>query len=407
MRRGAPGKRPVVTPMFDLFIAADRRLRKQFSGTIDPDMARTVTHGRASARVVPALAGIAPVTGACALAVWPMDADVVESSYSTTVYPVVQRLATLLSNATPFSWLDALAVAAALWLVRRAWSIGRAPRGQRWVAVGSLLWHGLVVAAVGYLVFVGVWGLNYRRVPLERRIAFERDRVTAEAVSAFAGRAVASVNALSGLRSRGGRSTAGVAAVAEQLAPAFDAVLRDLRLPAVERARPKTPVLSVWFNATGVSGMTNPFGLETLVASNLLDHERPMVVAHEWAHLAGIGPESEATFVAFGVCLPSGPEARYSGWLDLTLRALRVLPSPERKALAARLDPAVRADIQAIAARNERAQVRWLSLAAWDVYDRYLKVNRVPEGVRSYDEVVALLVGTQFAGEGWPELRWK
>jgi hypothetical protein len=182
-------------------------------------------------------------------------------------------------------------------------------------------------------------------------------------------------------------------------------VLRDLGLPAVQRARPKTPVLSAWFNATGVSGMTNPFGLETLVASNLLDHERPMVVAHEWAHLAGIGPESEATFVAFLVCLRSGPDARYSAWLDLTLRVLRVLPSPEREVLAERLDPAVRTDIQAIIARNKRDQVPWLSLAAWNVYDRYLKVNRVPEGVRSYDEVVTLLVGTRFTEEGRLGLR--
>lgn len=344
--------------------------------------------------------GIALVAGACALAVWPMDADVVESSYSTTVYPVVQRLVTPLSNATPFSWLDALAVAAALWLVQRAWRIGRAPRGQRWVAVGTLVWHSLVVAAAGYLVFAGVWGLNYRRGPFERRVAFERERVTAAAVSSLAARAVASVNALSALCRSGDHAAAGTSAVAERLAPAFDAVLRDLRLPAVRRARPKTPVLSVWFTATGVSGMTNPFGLETLVASNLLDHERPMVVAHEWAHLAGIGPESEATFLAFLVCLRSGPDARYSAWLDVTLRVLRALPSPERKVLAERLDPAVRTDIQAIIARNERDHVSWLSLAAWNVYDRYLKVNRVPEGVRSYDEVVALLVGTGFTDEG-------
>ncbi|MDO8836828.1 MAG: DUF3810 family protein [Vicinamibacterales bacterium] len=363
-------------------------------------MARTAETGRAATRLVSTLMGVAVVGAACALAAWPTDPGVVELSYSTTVYPVVQRLVTLLSNATPFSWLDALVGAASLWVLWRAWRIGRAPRGQRWAAVGTLLWHGLVVSAIGYLLFAGMWGLNYRRLPLERRVAYERDRVTAEAVSAFAGRAVASVNALSTLSRSGDHAAAGVAAVAEQLGPAFDAVVRDLRLPAVERARPKTPVLSVWFNAMGVSGMTNPFGLETLVASNLLDHERPMVVAHEWAHLAGIGPESEATFVAFVVCLRSGPGARYSAWLDVTLRTLRILPDAERAALAAQLEPAVRADIQAMADRNERDQLRWLSLTAWNVYDRYLKANRVPAGVRSYDEVVALLVGTQFTDEG-------
>jgi hypothetical protein len=33
--------------------------------------------------------------------------------------------------------------------------------------------------------------------------------------------------------------------------------------------------------------MTDPFLLETLLASNLLPFEVPAVIAHEWGHLAG------------------------------------------------------------------------------------------------------------------------
>jgi hypothetical protein len=43
--------------------------------------------------------------------------------------------------------------------------------------------------------------------------------------------------------------------------------------------------------------MTDPFFLETLVASDVLPFERPFLVAHEWSHLAGIADEGEANFV--------------------------------------------------------------------------------------------------------------
>ena len=52
--------------------------------------------------------------------------------------------------------------------------------------------------------------------------------------------------------------------------------------------RPKTTVLDLYFRRAGVAGMTNPWFLETLIASDLLPFERPFVIAHEWSHLAGL-----------------------------------------------------------------------------------------------------------------------
>ena len=48
--------------------------------------------------------------------------------------------------------------------------------------------------------------------------------------------------------------------------------------------------------------MTDPFFLEVIVNPDVLPIERPFVVAHEWAHLAGYADESEANFVAWLTC---------------------------------------------------------------------------------------------------------
>ena len=43
--------------------------------------------------------------------------------------------------------------------------------------------------------------------------------------------------------------------------------------------------------------MHAPFLLETLLNPDLTPPERPAVLAHEWAHLAGYAPEDDASFV--------------------------------------------------------------------------------------------------------------
>jgi hypothetical protein len=39
---------------------------------------------------------------------------------------------------------------------------------------------------------------------------------------------------------------------------------------------------------------------------------------------------------------------------------------------------------------------------AWGLYDRFLKANRVPEGVASYSGVVTLVLGTRFSPDWIP-----
>ena len=179
-----------------------------------------------------------------------------------------------------------------------------------------------------------------------------------------------------------------------------------LGLPGPVRAgRPKWSVLDYYLTRAGVSGMTDPFFLETLLASNLLPFELPAVIAHEWGHLAGLARESDASFFGLVVCLHGGEAARYSAWLEIFLRTPGARDRDDRRAARARLPAAVRADLQAMADRSERDQVRAVSLVAWRTYDTYLRSQRVESGVRNYGEVVRLMAGTRFQ-PGWrPALR--
>ena len=144
--------------------------------------------------------------------------------------------------------------------------------------------------------------------------------------------------------------------------------------------------------------MTDPFLLETMLAPDLLDVERPFVVAHEWAHLAGYADESEANFVAYLACRRGDAAARYSAALVMLGYA------QGRRALRDALDIGPKTDLIAIQLRYQHTS-GMLRFAAREGYDKYLKANRVERGVESYDAVVQLILGTEFESNGNPRLR--
>jgi hypothetical protein len=348
---------------------------------------------------------VALVVLALGCAVAPMPARTVERIYSREWYPALQPILTSISSLVPIAFLDLLILALASWAALRVVPAVRTPRGARRQAIVRALASLAAGAAVLYLTFLALWGLNYRRVPLAAQLDFARDRVTRASVQAVATRSVTEINRLYVSAHADPAATLTLQAVRTRLAPAFAQTQRDLGWTRLATpARPKYSLLSPFFRWATVDGMVNPFGLEVLVNPDVLPIERPFVIAHEWAHLAGWARESEASYVGWLTCLNGDGAARYSAWTSLYLH-LRADVSREMRA---RLDGALaagpRGDFQAIRVRLERG-LPVVQRASWQAYDKFLKANRVDEGVRSYDEVVTLVVGTATNEEGKPRLR--
>jgi len=329
-------------------------------------------------------------------AVAPAPPEVIERWYSTGVYPFLQRALTTVTNLVPIALLDlTVAVVAAVAAVRVARAMRR--RGVRRALPGALA--ALVsFAAVLYLLFLGVWGLNYRRLPLEKKLDYDSARLTGARALEFASAAVSSMN-LGHAPAHAQASTS-----TDSLARDFEQVQRDLgatttAVPGV----PKRSVLNWYFPRAGIDGMTNPFFLEVIVNPEVLPYERPFVVAHEWAHLAGYAVESEANFLAWLTCTRGDSMARYSGALAAYQHALAAIPQESRAQLPA-LGDGPRADLRAMADRYRRT-TRVVRLAAHELNDRYLRANRVSEGTASYGAVLRLMLGTTLDREGSPRRR--
>lgn len=344
----------------------------------------------------------AAIAAAGAAALLPLDHAAVEMWFSTGLYPRVQRMLTPLSNTLPVAWLDLLAVAALIWLAWR-WRLALRRTGERvWPRVRRAATATLAAAALAYLAFLGLWGLNYRRLPMSDRLFVDRQSPSTDEVVRLGHDVVARLN---GVYAAAAREPAEAAWRNPSLRAAFETVQQQLAdgPPAVP-GRLKQTLFGQFFRWTSVDGMVNPFGLEVLANPDLLPVERPFVAAHEWAHLAGYADESEANFVGWLTCVRADPASQYSGWLYLYWQIAGGLPARERERVSHGLQKGPRADLEAIVARLRRGDLPFLRRASWMMYDSYLKANRVEVGVRSYGDVVTLILRARFE-DGWRPVR--
>jgi hypothetical protein len=322
-------------------------------------------------------------------AVIPIPPEIVEHRYSTTLYPHLQHALTASSNTASFAVFDAFLIlsAAAMLMV-----LLRRQRIRNILALASTVW----------LLFLLTWGLNYRRLPLSERLDFGPERVGPPRIGELAVRAVSELNKLHGPGHANPWPERDE--LVERLKRPFETARTHLAIGPVLPAQPKRSILDGYFRMAAIDGMTDPLFLEVLVSSDVLPFERPAVVAHEWGHVAGFANEAEASFLAWLTCISGDPQLQYSGWLTVYPRLVANLPEKERQAVSARLAVGPRADLQQVAERLRAATPAVHEMAS-RAYDRFLKGNRVEEGIQSYGGVVRLMAGTRFKEGFVPVLR--
>src|SRR5450755_4201336 len=109
---------------------------------------------------------------AAAAALVPLPPALVDRWYTARIYGTLQPLVTSLSNLAPFAVLDLfLGAIAAAWLTLAVRDFLRAPnpvRGAWSVVARTLVWSSAL-----YLLFVALWGFNYRRPRLRDVLPYD------------------------------------------------------------------------------------------------------------------------------------------------------------------------------------------------------------------------------------------
>ena len=336
---------------------------------------------------------------AIALFVIPAPPWAVDEFYSRDLYPWIQRVLTAGSNRVPWAVMDLLLVlAAALVLYRSVRLVLALRRGRVVDALLETAKRLTRATALIVVVFMVFWGLNYRRLPLETALeghtaAASTEPMLVDAVDEAVGLAVR-------LRPQAmAAMPANNEELARVLAEPMNAALARLHRGGLLRAgRPKTSrLLTPYFTAAGVDGMINPLALESIIHSDLLPFERPFVLAHEWAHLAGHGDEAEASAIGWLACMNGPPALAYSASLYLVMEGGSQLRGDARSRAFAKIDAGMREDFEKVRQRLSRQQPQ-VRQASSKVYDQYLKANRVEEGTASYSRAVNVILSEPLRG---------
>lgn len=150
-----------------------------------------------------------------------------------------------------------------------------------------------------------------------------------------------------------------------------------------------TPVI----NYMGTAGYFNPFSCEAQINYAMPLVSRPVTACHEMAHQMGFAREDEANFVGFLAGKNSPNQLlRYSAYYMAMQEFMNQVYRRDTVVyhqLKATLLPAVRNDIKQENEYWEHYQNQ-LGYFSSLFYDRFLKINNQPEGLRTYNRMINL-----------------
>jgi len=316
----------------------------------------------------------------------------VEAGYCKGVFPVIQNLVVPVTGFIP--WPLTLTVLLSLPIVWPLLAIRRWRRGRR----ESVLTRSMVVAGVLRFLrvllytaaaFLLMWGIGYRRVPIEERWRLLETKVEYEDVREVGLRLLAVLH----------RDARQKDAVVDEDA-AFRSIANESQ-KLVSEFEGWTPALPNHlknpppglFLATGIYGVCYPFTLEANVDPALPLPYRLAIGGHELAHILGYCGEADANLVSFIAGLRADdPLARYSTALSMLNYALKGRNGADNMWLLGNLPKRVHEDLDSLASSNKKHRVEAVSKVTTKLNHTYLKTQGVKLGTADYERGFRLFV---------------
>lgn len=324
--------------------------------------------------------------------------EIMEHWYARAIYPYIGRLLRVLLGWLPISVGDVLAGLLILVMLRylvcglRLLWLRKLGRKKVQASLKNILFYSLVA----YISFHALWGFNYYRKGSVDLLQLQPTAYTTAEVHTL----ISVLNQRLMVLCQDTMSlNKGITNNRKQLSHdavmAYQAASQQYAFMAFRHASLKPNLLGPLQSYTGYGGYLFPFTGEAQVDFYPPAFVLPFTVAHEMAHQQGFGSESEANLIGYLACKASNNAAfRYSAYTQLQAYALQELwlrDSIQATMYRNKLPERVVQDRKLLRAYYEARQSWTQPLLNW-VYHIFLIQNNQPDGIMSYNRVVAWLI---------------
>ena len=329
------------------------------------------------------------------LALYP---NFIEQFYTNGVYLFISKLLRVIFGWIPFSIGDVIYILLVFISIRFLYVIIKTKsyfKSITFYKIGALL-------SVIYFLFHLNWGLNYLRPPLHKRLHLSKTSYSENELENFTKKMVTISNAIHNDLVENDSLKVHFKLTKDAirvLAPTnFLKLSKIVPKYSYNTTSVKSSIFSLPLTYMGFAGYLNPLTNEAQVNSLIPVSTYPATVSHEIAHQLGIASESEANFIGYLAAINSDNlYFKYSGYVMALRYCLYDLynKNPDSyKSLLPTINKGILKDL-------EENRKFWLSYQNWSekyfkaFYDSYLKANKQQQGIKSYNQVVGLLINSE------------
>ena len=311
--------------------------------------------------------------------------------YAKHLYPYISTSLSLLVSWIPFSMTEILVVGAVILMI---FVLVRNIRHREKVWKIFIREAEIVVWIMVWLYFG--WGMNYFRENIYTRGNFTRQAFDEVVFKQFM------TDYADSLNNSYTPETVEMSVYENDIKERYSSVPDHYGLSKAKSwQHPKILIFNRLYTAVGVGGYIGPFFGETHLNADLFPQQKPSSYAHELSHLLGVSNEDEANFWAYQICRTSDiPAVKYSGYYSLLpyvlSNASRVLNEDEYKEYVLSIRPEVRLQLTDQQNFWKSKYSRTLGKIQSVIYDSMLKVNKIPSGTKNYNQVVELIIATEY-----------
>jgi Protein of unknown function (DUF3810) len=322
----------------------------------------------------------------------------IERWYANGIYPVISKTLRLLLGWIPFSIGDLLYTFTAIWLlvqlIKTIKIVFTKKANSAWLKQCGLniIFYMLWV----YILFNGLWGLNYNRVPMLQTFKINTAPYTKTELQIIMYHITQKINEnyTGALQHRNNlnkknnlfNSAAAAYENTQQVIPALQYQFKSV----------KPSLYSFLGGYLGYTGYYNPFTAEAQVNTLTPVFTLPFTTCHEIGHQLGYAKENEANFAGFISAKSSTNKAfKYAVYFDMYLygwRELYIADSAYATELDKKLLPGVHKDFDELKAYYKKFK-NPVEPVVRRLYGSFLKANEQPGGIMSYNAVIGMVVG--------------